>query len=114
MSCAQAVLGYCHLVPISFFVSEFKPHFYDDSSDESDSEDDSDSDLESEAKMVMAISRPFFIEKDKDGDGFITLEEMKQAILEVSENLDDKELEKMVLELDEDGDGKISFIGKFF
>ena len=76
----------------------------------SDSENDSDSDLESKAKKE-------FSRLDKDGDGFITVEEMKQYLLEDSINHDEEEtkvMEQMILAMDDDDDGKISFTGNFF
>ena len=55
-----------------------------------------------------------FIKLDKDGDGFITVENIKQNILKDLEDLDEKEITQMFLLIDDDCDGKISFTGTFF
>ena len=54
-----------------------------------------------------------FIKLDKDGDGFITVEDMKQSTLKDLKDLDEKGIEQMFLLMDDDGDGKISFTGTF-
>ena len=51
---------------------------------------------------------------DKDGDGFVTIEDMKKGALEDLEDLDEKEIEQMLLLINDDVDGKISFTGTFF
>ena len=48
---------------------------------------------------------------DKDGDGFVTVEDMKQSTLTGLEDLDEKEIAQWILAVDKDGDGKISFTG---
>ena len=78
-----------------YFLSEFKELF-----------DDNDSKNMSFLKV--------FIKLDKDGDGFITAEDMTQSTLVYLEDLDEKEIRQMFLSINNDGDGKISFTGTFF
>ncbi len=49
---------------------------------------------------------------DKDGDGFLTLKELRQVMSNLGENMTDEELEEMIREADLDGDGKINYDGK--
>lgn len=46
---------------------------------------------------------------DKDGDGFLTVEELRYAMINLGEPLTDLEIEEMILEADEDGDGMINY-----
>lgn len=48
---------------------------------------------------------------DRNGDGFISPQEIKLAITSLGEQLTDKELEDMIAMADTNGDGKISFDG---
>ena len=52
-----------------------------------------------------------FCKIDKDGDGFITAEDVTQSTLEYFEDLDEKEIVQWIRSIDRDGDGKISFTG---
>ena len=63
---------------------------------------DSDPDEElSEAFRVM----------DKDGDGFIGADELKQVMLVLGESLTDKEIDEMIRQVDADGDGQVNYDG---
>ena len=46
---------------------------------------------------------------DKNGDGFISAEELKSVMKSVGENMGDTEVEQMIKEADLDGDGKINY-----
>lgn len=46
---------------------------------------------------------------DRNGDGYITHEEMKRVLDEFEENLSDKDVAEMIKEADQDGDGKINY-----
>lgn len=49
---------------------------------------------------------------DKNGDGYINEEELKQVMVSLGEQLSPKELEDMMKEADTDGDGLINYQGK--
>lgn len=51
---------------------------------------------------------------DKDGNGFITALELREAMEELGELLSDKEIDEMIREADIDGDGQVSFEGNSF
>ena len=44
---------------------------------------------------------------DKNGDGDISLKELKREAIKLGVDIDDKELEKMVLKVDDEGDCRI-------
>jgi len=46
---------------------------------------------------------------DKDGDGTISAEEVKSVMLKFGEKLTDEEINEMITEADEDGDGEITY-----
>ena len=46
---------------------------------------------------------------DRDNDGFITLEELRETMWGLGEKLTDPELLEMIEDADVDGDGKISY-----
>ncbi|XP_071495172.1 uncharacterized protein [Diadema antillarum] len=46
---------------------------------------------------------------DKDGNGFITVAEIGEALKSVGDNASEAELKEMVKEVDKDGDGKINY-----
>ena len=46
---------------------------------------------------------------DINGDNYVTFDELKQIMMEVGENLNDKQLKDMVKEADKDGDNRINF-----
>ena len=46
---------------------------------------------------------------DKDGNGYITLDELKNIISKLDDNISDLEVNEMLKEADDDNDGKISF-----
>lgn len=45
---------------------------------------------------------------DVDKDGFITKSELRQVMNRLGENLTDEQLDAMIREADQDGDGKIN------
>lgn len=49
---------------------------------------------------------------DKNGDGFITADELKNVMSNLGEKLSDEEIEDMIKEADLNGDGKVDFTGK--
>ena len=46
---------------------------------------------------------------DKDGNGYISLDELKDIITRLDENISDLEVQEMLKEADDDNDGKLSF-----
>jgi calmodulin len=46
---------------------------------------------------------------DADEKGYLTLEELKEAVFKLGELATDREVEEMMHEVDVDGDGKLSF-----
>ena len=55
--------------------------------------------------------REAFGKFDKDGDGFITGEEIRTVFKDSGVELDDDEINELLEEADENGDGVISFEG---
>ena len=50
---------------------------------------------------------------DKDGNGRITAPELKLAMMNLGENLNDEEVEEMIREADLDGNGEVDYKGWF-
>ena len=50
---------------------------------------------------------------DKDGDGYITAAELRHVMANLGEKLTDDEVEEMIREADQDGDGKVNYCGKY-
>ncbi|XP_064600753.1 calmodulin-like [Liolophura sinensis] len=46
---------------------------------------------------------------DKDGNGFVSAAEIKQAMVRLGESVNDEDVDTMIREADEDGDGHISY-----
>ncbi|XP_070538762.1 calmodulin-like [Ptychodera flava] len=46
---------------------------------------------------------------DKDGDGFLTIVDLREAIRNLGENLTDEEIYEIIYESDADGDGKLNY-----
>ena len=57
--------------------------------------------------------KEFFREWDKDGDGFITADELRQVGIRINQKESDLVIEGMIKAADNDGDGKISYEGKW-
>lgn len=51
---------------------------------------------------------------DKDNDGFISPFELRFVMLNLGENLTEREVFDMINEADLDGDGKVNFSGNAF
>lgn len=50
---------------------------------------------------------------DKDGNGFISKQELKTAMKKLDKNITNEEIEAMLFEADTNKDGKIDFDGNF-
>lgn len=48
---------------------------------------------------------------DKNSDGFITADELKNVMTNLGEKLSDEEINDMITEADLDGDGRVSYSG---
>ena len=46
---------------------------------------------------------------DRDGDGYITKEELKEVLRLIDEDVPEKEIDDMIDEADADGDGKVNY-----
>lgn len=51
---------------------------------------------------------------DKNGDGFITFDELKRVMCSIGERLTDEEIEDMIKEADLNNDKKIDYKGKYY
>ena len=50
-----------------------------------------------------------FMQLDRDGNGFITTEELKQMFNQIGEKFSEEEIEDLIREADQDGDGQINY-----
>ena len=57
----------------------------------------------------MLTAENMFKKFDKNGDGFITCDELKKISLAFSKNVSDAEVKEIIERKDKDGDGKINF-----
>jgi calmodulin len=48
---------------------------------------------------------------DRDGDGNISTTELRMVMLNLGEKMSDEEVENMIREADEDGDGQVNYQG---
>ncbi|XP_078694906.1 uncharacterized protein LOC144923896 [Branchiostoma floridae x Branchiostoma belcheri] len=68
-----------------------------------------------EFRAMLVNTQPFdsaaelFKTFDKDGNGFITKEEIKQGMAAMGQKLTDAEVDEMMKNCDTDGDGKINY-----
>lgn len=46
---------------------------------------------------------------DKDGNGFVSPAELKQVMRDLGEKLSDEEVDEMITEADENGDGQVDY-----
>ncbi len=51
---------------------------------------------------------------DKDGNGYISNDELRQVMKNLGENLTPQEVEEMILEADTDGDGQVNYEGNIW
>ena len=49
---------------------------------------------------------------DQDGDGFISAEELRFLMCNLGEKLTQEEVNEMIAEADQDGDGQVNYRGK--
>ena len=61
-------------------------------------------DMEEEIKEAFRVF-------DKDGNGFISKDELKHVMQSLGENLTSEEVEEMIREADIDGDGQVNYDG---
>ena len=59
----------------------------------------------------VRIAFEFF---DLDGNGYISMTELRQVAVELGEELTEAEIDEMIREADVDGDGQVDFNGKYF
>ena len=50
---------------------------------------------------------------DKNGDGYISSDELRQVMTQLGEKLTDDELDDMIQEADTDGDGQVNYDGTY-
>lgn len=50
---------------------------------------------------------------DRDGDGHISTTELRMVMLNLGEKMSEEEVEHMIEEADEDGDGQVNYEGVF-
>ena len=50
---------------------------------------------------------------DQDGDGFISAEELRFLMCNLGEKLTQEEVNEMIAEADQDGDGQVNYRGNF-
>ena len=62
------------------------------------------------ARMKLEPIRKMFQNIDKDGDGYLTVDELRLGLQELDENVTDADLAKFVSNADTNGDGRVDYI----
>lgn len=64
-------------------------------------------------RLLLTLYNFFSRVFDKNGDGFITADELKKVMTNLGEKLSDEEIDDMIKEADLNGDGKVDFKGLY-
>lgn len=64
--------------------------------------------------MYSLLSSAAFRVFDKDGNGYISSEELRHVMTNLGEKLTDQEVAEMIREADINGDGMVDYNGKLF
>ena len=83
------------VIDLEEFVDVMRSHLYHGTQDGAPTADD-------ELREAFAVF-------DKDGNGMISAEELKSALLNLGEKLDDHEVKAMIAAADKDGNGQIDY-----
>ncbi|VDP39841.1 unnamed protein product [Schistosoma mattheei] len=67
---------------------------------------------ESDAHEEVSATREAFEVFDTDNDGYITASELRQVMTRVGHNCSEIEVQEMLSEADQDGDGKVTYEGQ--
>merc|ERR1739848_454971 len=59
--------------------------------------------------QVMKENKKAFRVFDKDGEGFVSCSELRHVMTNLGEKLTEEEIEEMIREADDDGDGQIKY-----
>lgn len=60
-------------------------------------------------KMTEAEVRAQFKNLDKDGNGVISAQEIREVLTALGDRLTDEDVEEMIRDVDTDGDGQVNF-----
>ncbi|XP_076068710.1 troponin C, isoallergen Bla g 6.0101-like [Oratosquilla oratoria] len=66
---------------------------------------------EDDEETIISELREAFRLYDKDGNGFITTNTLREILKEIDNKLSDEDLDDIIEEIDEDGKGKVDFEG---
>ena len=61
-------------------------------------------------RMKLEPIRKMFQNIDKDGDGYLTVDELRTGLQELNENVTDADLAKFVSNADINGDGRVDYV----
>lgn len=68
--------------------------------------------IEEDAEAMQAELKEAFRLYDKEGNGYITTDVLREILAELDNNLTKDELDMMIAEIDSDGSGTVDFDGK--
>lgn len=68
--------------------------------------------IEEDAEAMQAELKEAFRLYDKEGNGYITTDVLREILAELDSNLTKDELDMMIAEIDSDGSGTVDFDGK--
>lgn len=68
--------------------------------------------IEEDAEAMQAELKEAFRLYDKEGNGYITTDVLREILAELDNNLTKDELDMMIAEIDSDGSGTVDFDGR--